>query len=67
MRADGFQAPVRWIVSEHLTYSDGKVSTKTTTPAGIHYLRCASLDDPNVFRDVAVEVRTTSSLDVIVQ
>lgn len=67
LRDDGFQAPVRWVVGEHLTYGGGKIATKTSTPPGIHYVRCEAVDDPNVFQDVAIEVRTTSELGVIVQ
>lgn len=67
MRSDGFQAAVHWVTGEHLTYQNGRVSTKTTTPAGIHLIRCEALDDPNVYKDVAIEVRTTGDLSVIVQ
>lgn len=70
VRADGFSAPVAWE-----DRSGGQLSLSTsgllaTTPAtlvGVHRVRCASRDDPNVFQDVTVEVRATSALSVIIQ
>ncbi|MNL37811.1 hypothetical protein D3C87_1599800 [compost metagenome] len=68
--ADGFPAPVGWLDRSggQLSLSPtGLVATRPTTAAGDYRVRCVASDDANVYREVTVEVRSTSALSVIVQ
>ncbi|HEY9898828.1 MAG TPA: hypothetical protein V6D00_06565 [Pantanalinema sp.] len=69
-RSDGFPAPIRWLDRSGGQLSvgpTGLVATRPTTVAGDYRVRCVASDDPNVFREVTVEVRSTSALSVIVR
>lgn len=69
-RADGSIGAVSWSDRSGgmLTVSaSGSVSVKTTTSTGSYYVRAQSLDDPNQYTDVSVQVGALGEIDVTIQ
>ncbi|MBO9541770.1 hypothetical protein J7643_14365 [bacterium] len=70
MRTDDFPSGVVWSDrsgGQLVVSPTGRIETKASTQPGTYWVRCAALDDVNVYQDVAVEVRPTSELEVIIR
>ncbi|MBO9541712.1 hypothetical protein J7643_14075 [bacterium] len=70
VRGDRFLAPVQWLdrsVGQLSVEASGRIATTHLTRPGLYMVRCQSVDDPSVYKDVAVEVRATSELGVVIQ
>lgn len=68
--ADGSQGTIRWIDrsgGQLEVGADGTVTASATASPGTYVVRAQALDDPRVFADALVEVRTTGGLDLIVE
>lgn len=70
LRTDDFPAPVTWTDrsgGQLLVGTTGRIEAQASTLPGYYFVRCAAVDDANVYRDVAVEVRSTSELEVVIR
>lgn len=70
LRTDDLPAGAYWVDrsgGQLVVGTTGRIETKASTLPGYYFVRCMAVDDPNAYQDVAVEVRSTSELEVIIR